>query len=301
MENHIETVEKYTEQVIITTHDGIFHADEVLAIAMIKFFLPIGTNFVINRTRDKNWLELSTLPNKVWAVDVGGKYNPESLNFDHHQDKTFPASNLLVLEHLISQGLIKGQHVNALMKLNKGISDFDVNRNEIIQKFAAFKGENDTPVTSISEILSGFNRDPSDPEEQNRAFDYAVQVAMTILMNTCFMADEVFAAINAWNKKIFIGDRVCMTTKYVPNWQNLAKVTDGEIQFYVCANPTQKGNWNVTSVDSEKYPMPTEEEIHAIIGAGNVEFVHNKRFFCVLKSFDAAQRLVTNSKWPVVK
>jgi len=72
------------EQVVsaIGTHDGTFHCDEALAVAMLKS-LPQFEKSVIIRSRDPALLEKCEI-----IVDVGAEYDPERLRFDHHQ-KTF--------------------------------------------------------------------------------------------------------------------------------------------------------------------------------------------------------------------
>lgn len=66
---------------VIVTHDGVFHADEVLAVAMLAVERALD-NFVVIRTR--------TIPTNLsaqdWVIDVGG--GP----YDHHGSdrKTYP-------------------------------------------------------------------------------------------------------------------------------------------------------------------------------------------------------------------
>ncbi|KAM3138219.1 hypothetical protein pb186bvf_009682 [Paramecium bursaria] len=64
----------------ICTHSGNFHADEVLACVMLKYYTNIFKGGNIVRSRDP----------AVWAqshilVDVGGEYSPDNHRYDHHQ------------------------------------------------------------------------------------------------------------------------------------------------------------------------------------------------------------------------
>ena len=59
------------KKIIIGTHDGIFHQDEVVAIALLSLF--IGSDFEIIRTRNSQLLASCD-----YVVDVGGG------EFDHH-------------------------------------------------------------------------------------------------------------------------------------------------------------------------------------------------------------------------
>ena len=86
--------------VTIGTHSGTFHADESLAIFMLKT-LPEYSNATIHRSRDPSVLEKCTI-----LVDVGAVYDPQLLRFDHHQrsfNSTF--SNKYTVK-LSSAGLI---------------------------------------------------------------------------------------------------------------------------------------------------------------------------------------------------
>jgi len=69
----------------IGTHNGTFHADEVLACALLKI-LPSFANSEIVRTRDPKTLDTCDI-----VVDVGGVFDPATKRFDHHQ-KSFTHS-----------------------------------------------------------------------------------------------------------------------------------------------------------------------------------------------------------------
>lgn len=76
-----------TSHVSIGTHNGHFHADEALAVYMLRL-LPTYHNSQLIRTRDPKLLETCHT-----VVDVGGVYNASANRYDHHQrtfDTTFP-------------------------------------------------------------------------------------------------------------------------------------------------------------------------------------------------------------------
>lgn len=64
---------------VIGTHDGTFHADEVLACSMLCM-LPQYREATIVRSRDKEVLQQCDI-----AVDVGGIYDAATNRYDHHQ------------------------------------------------------------------------------------------------------------------------------------------------------------------------------------------------------------------------
>ena len=64
----------------IATHDGVFHADEVLGCTMLTKYTDEFLDANIIRTRDPIVLAKADL-----VLDVGGEYNPQTKRFDHHQ------------------------------------------------------------------------------------------------------------------------------------------------------------------------------------------------------------------------
>jgi len=64
----------------ICTHHGTFHADEVMACAMLKC-LPDYATMPILRTRNNAEIDQATV-----VVDVGGTYDTSKQRYDHHQN-----------------------------------------------------------------------------------------------------------------------------------------------------------------------------------------------------------------------
>lgn len=69
-------------EILIGTHNGMFHCDEILACYMLQQ-LPLYEKARIIRTRDTDVLKTCDI-----VVDVGSVFDPETSRFDHHQ-KTF--------------------------------------------------------------------------------------------------------------------------------------------------------------------------------------------------------------------
>lgn len=66
----------------IVTHSGPFHADDVLAVAVLSDLEPSAR---VIRTRDSALLEAARLDSATVLVDVGWSYDVALRNFDHHQ------------------------------------------------------------------------------------------------------------------------------------------------------------------------------------------------------------------------
>lgn len=80
-QNHMKMSEN-SKEIVIGTHSGAFHCDEILACYMLKQ-LPKYQNAQVKRSRDAAVLNECDI-----VVDVGGVFDAEKLRFDHHQ-RTF--------------------------------------------------------------------------------------------------------------------------------------------------------------------------------------------------------------------
>jgi len=151
----------------LTTHNGSFHADEVTAIALLKIFT--NDNFKITRTRDNKTISGSDI-----TVDVGGAYNPENNQFDHHQIdyKGTLSSAGMIFEYLE----IDTNKYSSLTNLIKEVDEQDtgVKRHEPLH---------------YCNLISGFNSENIYSEKQNTAFLDAIDFAIRII-NNLIRADE---------------------------------------------------------------------------------------------------------------
>lgn len=78
--NHqIRKMSSEAEKVVIGTHSGVFHCDEILACFMLQQ-LPKYKSASIVRSRDESILKDCSI-----VVDVGNVFDPEKHRFDHHQ------------------------------------------------------------------------------------------------------------------------------------------------------------------------------------------------------------------------
>jgi len=107
-----------TDTLKIGTHNGHFHADEALAVYMLRL-LPTYKNSGLVRTRDPALLsECHTV------VDVGGEYDASANRYDHHQrtfDTTFPGR----ATKLSSAGLVYMHFGKAIIAQRLGVSEDD--------------------------------------------------------------------------------------------------------------------------------------------------------------------------------
>jgi uncharacterized UPF0160 family protein len=68
----------------IVTHSGRFHTDEVYASALLDYLYSIADED-ITRTRDQKVINEAAEDENTIIIDVGRKYDPSKLFYDHHQ------------------------------------------------------------------------------------------------------------------------------------------------------------------------------------------------------------------------
>lgn len=183
-----------TDGALIGTHNGHFHADEALAVHMLRT-LPAYSNSPLVRTRDPKILETCHT-----VVDVGGEYDADRNRYDHHQrgfNVTFPgretklSSAGLVFLHfgkqILAQKLDKPEDapevqllhdkiyqnfIEALDAHDNGISVYDPKAIEAAGLEKRFSDGGFSLGAIVGRLNPNWNDPkPSDPEEAQRAED----------------------------------------------------------------------------------------------------------------------------------
>lgn len=165
------------------THDGIFHADEVFASAVLRM---LYTEVIILRTRDQVVIDRGNV-----VIDVGGKYNPELGQFDHHQgdftlkhDNGIPYSSFGLIWKEHGRNLTYNDYAYKLIE-NGLVSSIDAIDNGI------FPGDDRYDLVTVNTIISQMNSREPYKKEQQEHFNKAVNMAYIILSNALDNANEL--------------------------------------------------------------------------------------------------------------
>ncbi|WP_067617243.1 MYG1 family protein [Alicyclobacillus acidiphilus] len=160
---------------IIGTHHGKFHADEVLAVAILRQLEPDAS---IVRSRDPETLSTCDI-----VVDVNRS------PYDHHTtDKQYRTNGI----PFASAGLVWrdfGVSVITAMGADEatGITLRDLIDEKVIQAIDAIDNgvdlERDARIKGISEVIGTFNPPWNSDGDENEAFERAVRFASEILQN----------------------------------------------------------------------------------------------------------------------
>lgn len=285
----------------IGTHNGVFHADDVFAVAALR--LLGGTSpFSLVRTRDEALLSECDV-----LVDVGGVCDPAHGRFDHHmrggagaRENGVPYSSFgLVWKHY-GHDCCGSMAVVAEVdrRLVQGIDAVD-------NGYALYTGgtqaaEGISPQ-SLSAAISGFN--PT-WQQANASFDEAFATAVTfagaVLANAIAAARAVLAA----EKEVLAavtGATVVVLERYVP-WDAAIQSAAAAHALFV-AFPSETGDWRVQCIApkpgsfEKRKPLPAAwaglraEALAELTGVSDAVFCHPGLFICGAQSRAGALEL----------
>ena len=295
----------------IHTHNGIFHADEVVATAIIAL-MEDGNNVEVIRTRDE-----VTAPNAL-HFDVGGVYNPTEHKFDHHQrgfDVLYPDGIKYA-----TAGLVWNEYGKVLItEIDDSVDDtmlvkiFDKVASTIKTIDAVDNGQTTmvgiTEQVTLSQIISGYNPIGWDATDVQRdeAFDKAVEFATRWLYRLISM--EIYRAqseqevLDACSEHFYgitlLNKGMPWVNAVISNWD---QTKDCKVMVY----PGTANDWRVQTFPGDKTnpqimrcPAPVagrglhEAELAAITGVEDAIFIHAAGFIGGAKTKNGALLLAT--------
>jgi len=257
------------KEIDVVTHDGLFHADEVFSIALLRLF---HKNINIVRTRDKELLRQAISNKKVFVLDAGFIYNQNMLNFDHHQND---APDGLSTVSMVFFYLFPDYNNDLLLKkvynrLIVGINDWDLGK--------ADRNLAGHPL-HLPQLVSAFNRFGT--REQDTQFLKAVDFAYSIVANEMNTAKEILKAEKIWDEKELINTGIVLLNEHCAFWRTI----QGEDKSFKYIIQPDRGNWSVVTADNEQFPLPKiSEKTDGLI------FQHKNRFITV---FDNARSAIS--------
>lgn len=251
----------------VVTHDATFHADEVFAVAMLKY---AGHTFKIIRTRNHNLLERFRYVSDTLLLDVGGYYEPELLNFDHHQDKNLQSAAGLIYEHFKDK-ICPVEFQPYFSEFISAIDLIDTNRNNIYETWATLPAG----FRNVSNIISGFNRDIRDEDNQRYQFSRAVDFATTILANEIYSASKKAKSESDYKNRVILPNNIAVFDEYSAIWKD-------KKDHLMAVMPAANG-WQINSRDTALAQIPESvSECEGFI------FRHASGFMAVVKEKSVA-------------
>lgn len=307
---------------LIATHSGSFHADEALAIAMLKR-LPEWADADILRTRDEAKLAAADL-----VVDVGGVYDPATNRFDHHQrgfDTFFDErrntklssaglvykhfGRQIIAGHLQDQSLVDVVYQRLYVTFIESVDAHDNG----VERFESDKPPRFEQRTDLGARVGRLNpswQDEVGSDEHDRRFLKAValtgaefqeqldEVVHHWLPARSIVADAVRAPVDA-------AGRIVRLARYCP-WQshifelagteNVWYVLFGESnspQFRIAAVPVAPGSFSSRKALPAPWRGLRDAQLDAATGVPGGVFVHANGFIGGAKDEAAALALAT--------
>jgi uncharacterized UPF0160 family protein len=273
------------------THDGPFHADDVLAFGLLRCF--VDAEATIDRSRDPSRHAAAEV-----VFDVGGIFDPAAGRFDHHQASyEGPLSSAgMVLGWLeSSQKVSAGLAAHLRAKLVNYVDDVDNGR------VAPRDG-----VPCFASMVDALNQPASNHPEYDAAFVDAATYATAVVRGLAAEhraieeADAVVAA--AMDDAIRDGRRVLFLDTYVrwkpPYFERGGAQHPTDFVLF----PGTDGSWRVISIPPEpasfaqKRSLPeawaglTDEALEAVTGIPGSVFCHKNRFIAVFRTREGAIR-----------
>lgn len=291
-----------TNEKIITTHDNLFHLDDLFACAIIEIFLDLNNlKYKILRTRDKDLIEKSD-----YVVDVGDVYDPSINRFDHHQ-KGGAGSRENKLPYA-SAGLVWKEYgkvicsstdiANIIDKKIIQVLDLDDNGVEYYKDLL-----DDVETITIHDFLYTFRPTwKEDPNNFDLVFLELIPLIKKYLLRKIKVEEDKIEAIKrveeAYNSST--DKRVVLMDKPYPGDDFL--MSKKEVLYKISPN-SNKSAWGVKTIrdSKESYAnrkdLPVswgglrDEELQKITGVNDAIFCHNALFLATAKSKEGALEL----------
>ena len=279
---------------LAATHNGVFHTDDVFAVAILKMLYP---SMKVIRTRDPTQYGRADI-----CVDVGRKYNPSKGHFDHHQE-TFRmkrngipyASAGLIWKHFgyrLAKNKIVFEYIDKKLlqpidALDNGIALY---REPIVQPY------------TLQKIIDLFN--PSwtvEKEDYTSEFNDAVAFAMDILRLEIEKAKLIPRAQSIVRKALHEAAR--RHKKYIvlpsptPPWKGILSHTrnilfvvykQGKTSWCVHAVPVAGEEFKNKKSLPRTWADKADQDLARISGVRDAYFCHKNLFIACAKSKEGA-------------
>lgn len=249
----------------IATHNKIFHADEVTAIALLKVFTE--DEIEVSRV-DHNREDFSSFD---MVIDIGRKFDGVKY-FDHHQYKGGKSSAGLIWEYLGMQ-----EDYPKISKLIKMVDDNDTG----VARSEPFE---------YSSLLKCYNHRDIHSDAQEKQFTKAIKFAQTILISMAEAQEDIEDAKSiVANSFVFDGNPSIMELeRFTPHWTSYI---NGELTPHIKAvvwEDEKDGNYKV-KIPPKKLGLfelngkPLEKDDSMI-------FVHSTGFFAIAPDEESMKR-----------
>ncbi|MES2537623.1 MAG: MYG1 family protein [Pseudomonadota bacterium] len=303
---------------IIATHSGKFHADDVWAVAVLDLLFP---DCSLIRTRDAEQIR-----NADFAVDVGGIWDPQTGRFDHHQ-KGFEGARESGVVYA-SAGLVWKEHgarcVMTVARASTGhelsLSDAQDIAYAIDNDLVQYLDMSDTGAAKsapggygLSAIISGFNPNWLDEQRARNAADAdqlrmnqfrrAMEFVTDILVNGVKYRVSAMLAVNQVRQsELLEGGKLLFLKNSALPWASVVRREMPEVQFVISHSITE-GRYMLHTVPAAadtfeaRKDLPAawaglrDEGLASVTGVADAIFCHNNLFIAAAVSYEGVLKM----------
>lgn len=302
---------------LIATHSGKFHADDVFAVAVLDLLFP-GCELI--RTREAQRILAAD-----FAVDVGGVWDPKQGRFDHHQrgfdgarpsGVVYASAGLVWREHgARCVSLIAQRHTGIALSMEQAQQMAQSIDNDLVQ----YLDMSDTGAAKsapgsygFSAVISGFNptwldeqalADAADPAVAADAmrldrFRQAMGVARDVLINSVrYRVGGTLAVEQVRNAERLEDGRLLLLQNGALPWNSVVRHDMPAVVFVIGYHPSEKRySLNTVPVAADSFnarkDLPAawaglrDADLAAVTGVADAVFCHNNLFIAAARSLD---------------
>ena len=284
----------------IVTHDGVFHADEVFATALIKLIAKSNNESKIEvvRTRNPKVLQEHLDLETSMVIDVGDS------EFDHHQELKYNTINGEEVP-MSSFGLVHKKF------LELGLISFDKDLQNLVVEID--KADNGIAPSTVSTLIRTFTPNWNDKSDtaMDDAFKKAIKFAKGILKNmlektnSSLLAEEIIKdeIQNLKKQELLYGTRrnYLILETFIPFQETIIRynetvLEEDKIKFVINKN---KNKYNLHTIKKALGSFENHIDLISLDMAKelgiNVDFIHNNKFFAVADSVEALEEIIAIS------
>ncbi len=292
--------------VLVATHNGMFHPDDVFAVAvLLKVLELLPVKIRVERTRDE-----SKIISADFVVDVGGVYDAEKSRFDHHQiggagkrENGIPYASFGLVWLKFGEKLSGSAEAAAIVE-KRLVMPIDASDNG--QDIFTGAQKEVLPYLAEDFIYSLRPTWLEGSKEIDENFSKAVAFARGVIEREIKVAEAIFLGkrkvLEAYEKSE--DKRIVILDNYYP-WQEVL-VELPETIFAIFPRIDGKG-WNVKAVrdtvasfkNRKKFPEnwagKRNSELASVSGVPDAVFCHAGRFMAVAHSREGAVALAAKA------
>lgn len=298
---------------IIATHSGKFHADDVWAVTVLDLVFP-GCELI--RTRDPERIRTAD-----FAVDVGGIWDPKAGRFDHHQKGfsgsrqsgvTYASAGLVWKEHgARCVALITGEYTGIALDARNAQEiayAIDADLVQYLDMADTGAARNAPGGYGLSAVISGFNPIWMDERQAQSVdameamrlhqFRRAMDFIADILRNQVkYRVGSMLAVEQVRRAKQLEGGRLLYLENASLPWTVVVRNEMPQILFVISYSMAEQRHMlHTVTATAESFEarknLPAQwaglqgEELAAVTGVPDALFCHNGRFIAAAVSFE---------------